>query len=691
MQTEYINQQHRFFPDVMSLGKKHSSTLGFMPEGGFIEHAGKRCIIIAHNDNELAGYLMFRIVSKSHRISIVHLCVKEEFRGKSVTTLLLNTLREKYENVYGYNGISLSCRKDYTHANSVWKKYGFTCRHTKRSRSIEENYLNIWWYDFNKPDLFSVVNQSSIKIKALLDANIIIKLRDENKELEPSQDPRALLADWLDDEVDYYYSPEILNEITRDKDTQRAVKTRAFLSNFVEAKFNVEKCKKIIGELKQYIPGVTENDQSDRTQLASAIASEASYFITFDLGILERKVEIENDFDIQIFTPQEFVLEIDELLNKEEYYPERLAGVTFHTIAKVSNSELDIYIDYFLAKSNSEKKTSFQNIVYAETANIQSSKVKVIKAGSHPIAFFGYEYSENILLVSFIRLADTEHKQTLYMQLISDFVNKAIKKGLSQIQIEESFLSENQEQILSRMGFDKSSGVWTKMIFDKMIASSSIAEIDIRFQRHPLIDRLNIVEEKERMQLLVAIERKLFPLKFLDLGIPCYIIPIKPHWAGQLFDPYISGSTLFGADEKRMWNYENVYYRSTRPITEVAPARILWYASTDKKTSRHQAIVASSYLDEVMTGKPKALYQQNKHYGIYEWRHIYDLCDKDIETPIRALRFSGTEVFQKPISLSSIREIFEKNGRPANTFASPVKVDNNIFNQIYQAGTRENR
>jgi hypothetical protein len=185
------------------------------------------------------------------------------------------------------------------------------------------------------------------------------------------------------------------------------------------------------------------------------------------------------------------------------------------------------------------------------------------------------------------------YKQTLFMQLVSDFINKAVKKRIAQIQIKEVFLSENQE------------------------------------------------------------------------------------------------ATLNGADEKRMWNYENVYYRSTRPIKEVAPARILWYASTDKKSSRKQAIIASSYLDEVMTDKPKILFQKNKHYGIYEWQNIYDLCNNNIENPIRALRFSGTEVFINLVKLSSIREIFIENGRPSNTFASPVRIDSNIFNQIYQAGVRE--
>jgi hypothetical protein len=44
-----------------------------------------------------------------------------------------------------------------------------------------------------------------------LDTNIIIKLRDNTDNFEPTQDPRSLLADWLVEEVDYYYAPEINN------------------------------------------------------------------------------------------------------------------------------------------------------------------------------------------------------------------------------------------------------------------------------------------------------------------------------------------------------------------------------------------------------------------------------------------------------------------------------------------------
>ena len=685
IQIEYIDQCHRLFQDVINLGKKHSSTLGFMPEGGFIDHAQRKCIIIAHNNTELIGYLMFRVVARFSHISIVHLCVEENHRRQKIPTKLLDALREKYQNIF--SGISLSCRADYANATKLWQSYGFVSRNKIRSRSIEENYLYKWWYDFNKPDLFSSIQEASLKVKALLDTNIILRLRDDDILQDSIQDPRPLLADWLAEEVDYFYASELLNEIIRDKNKDRAEKTRLFLRNFEVARVNIEDCKKIATELKAIITVDTDNDNSDRMLIATAIASKIPYFITFDNGILDKQEKLDEQYGIQALTPQEFIIEIDQLLNKEEYSPVKLSGATFHSIERVSNPELENYIDLFLAKSQSEKKAVFKNIVLAEVVKTKFAKVYVIKQENRAIAFFSYKYENSALTVSFLRLLDTNQKQTLFMQLISDFINKAITDNLSQIKIEENYLSEYQKLILERLGFCGHLTIWVKTLYNKLLNTSQLSELQIEKYAPEILREKNAEELKS---ILLNFEYKYFPLKISDLDIPSYVIPIKPYWAGQLFDMNISGATLYGADTNKLWNIENVYYRHTRPILEIAPARILWYASTNKKTSRSKSIIATSYLDEVMTGKPKLLFKKNKHYGVYEWANIFDLCKGDMDKNIRALRFSKTEVFNKPILLSVIRKIFIANGRKANSFASPVKVDSDIFTQIYLLGNGKN-
>ena len=87
-----------------------------------------------------------------------------------------------------------------------------------------------------------------------------------------------------------------------------------------------------------------------------------------------------------------------------------------------------------------------------------------------------------------------------------------------------------------------------------------------------------------------------------------------------------------------------------------------------------------------MTDKPKELFQKNKHYGIYEWKNIYELCNRNIEIPIRALRFGHTEVFSTPIGYQKIQAILISNNRKRNTFASPVKIGKDIFFEIYRSG-----
>lgn len=682
MQIEFINTTNRFFPDVMALGKKNSATLGFMPDGGFEDHANKNAIIIAHNDADLCGYLMFREVPRYSRVSIAHLCVNDEFRGQKVTNMLLDALRQKYHSKY--SGIALSCREDYATASKVWENYGFVSKGKVRSRSLDEHYLNKWWYDFCKPDLFSLAASNSTKVKALLDANIIVKLRDAASDYSPSEDPRGLLADWLTDETEFYFSPETYNEINRDEDLKRAEKTRSFLSAFIEERCDVEKQKQVANELKAIIKGYSDNDKSDRRQLATCIISDISYFITFDYGIIGKREIIEAQYDIQIFTPQEFIIVIDQLLNKEEYFPSLLRGVIRHSVSKIKTEELRKCIDLFIDHSSKEKRLTFENIVSSTISKPESTKTKVIKSDTEYLAFYAYTYQQNELTIHFLRLMHRRDSQTLFMQLIADFISKTIKRGISQIVIQEARLTNNYKSTLSRMGFKEQidSATWIKFLCNSIVSKSDLALA---------LENVNIetscvdLQSADDTQLL-DVECRLFPLKIWDIDIPCYIIPIKAFWAGHLFDANISGQTLFGAESDKLWNIENVYYRSTRPITEIAPARILWYVSNNKNTNRSKSIVATSYLDEVMTGKPKILYRNNRHYGIYEWQNIYELCEGNIEIDIRALKFSKTEVFDYPVRYNNIQQILKDNGRKGNSFASPVRVSKEIFNQIYKLG-----
>lgn len=677
MTIEFIDNTNKFLDDVKALGRKNSATLGFMPEGGFEDHARNKCIIIARQENELAGYLMYRVVSRYSRISIVHLCVVDAFRGKGVSTSLLNALKGKYEKLF--RGISLSCRKDFTHATAMWEKYGFTPIKEVRSRSFDENYLNTWWYDFHQPDLFS--NYESSKVKALLDTNIIVKLRDA-KDIapqNPTEDPRGLLADWLVDEAELCYAPEVYNEIIRDKNQQRADNTRSFLSNFTQIQLDVEEQRKIANELESIIHGNSENDISDRKQLASCIVAKLPYFITYDEGMLNKREEIEGKYSFQIYTPQEFIMQIDQLLHEDEYMPNRLKGVVFHSISKTSPKEVQQCVDKFWKQQSGEDKLSFNKLV-SEIINNQNGKLFTVKQIETIIAFYGIIDESNSITINFIRIANDGVSNSLFSQIVSDALMEGLKSGKSKIRLEERYITDNQRNILIKFGFiPQESGEFIKLAFNDVVSCDEIEQL-IKGKSVPIT-----IDKKDNN--LFNIERLLFPLKIKGLDIPNYVIPIKGYWAGQLFDYFIASEDLFGADPNRLWNLENVYYRHTRPITEKYPARILWYVSGNKEPyTRTKSIVATSYLIDVVTGKPKELFRQYQHYGIYEWSHIYELCEKNIDNNIRALKFCHTEVFENPVNYETVKGIFKNNGQKENTFASPVVVSESIYFDIYKLG-----
>lgn len=680
MKIEFINNNNRLFPNVKALGNKNSKTLGFMPDGGFDDYASKHSIIIAYDKQTLYGYLMYREVIRYNRVSIVHLCIDNKYRGQNIASKLLDALKQKYKPDYRYRGISLNCREDYEQASVIWRNYGFISQKSIRSRSFEEHYLGFWWYDFNRPDLFS--NVESSKIQALLDMNILIKLRDSEINHKPTEDPRPLMADWLIDETEYYYAPECLNEITRDKNRNRTCETRKFIkNNFVEAKCDIDKVKQLARELEIIISGDSDNDKSDRRQIATSIVAEMGYFITFDLGIISKRECIEKKYNIQIYTPTEFILKIDHLLHKEEYIPTLLKGVSSTTIKKIDETDLNICVNDFCINQLGESKLALKNLVYNAIADT-AENVVVIKNKNKILALYSYKFIDEILKISFVRLISDKTNQTMFMQIVSDFIDKAITRNLLKIQFQECITEKYQMSILLKYGFIKdSSNKLIKYVVNKVVDTESL-KLALRGLEISNIINFNSIDSYH----LLDIERIFFPLKIADIIIPCYIIPIKSLWAGNLFDYKISCCDIWGAQESKLWNIENIYFRHTHPINEKSPARILWYVSKDANSNnqRDGGIVATSYLDEVMTGKPKDLYLSSRHYGIYEWKDIYALCNKDIKKDIRALKFSRTEIFERAIPYNKIQEILHDNGRKKNTFTSPVDVGNSIFNQIYK-------
>lgn len=425
-------------------------------------------------------------------------------------------------------------------------------------------------------------------------------------------------------------------------------------------------------------------------QISECISGGLDYFITTDKNLLDHETELFEKYKIEVLSPTEFILNVDKLVNNINYNSTRLAGANYN-YRNPNAEEIDDIIESFLNCSKGEKKSELRNCLTKYIGDVEYSIIKIVQDTQGYKGIWLGKQTDVSIDIKLIRTSQDKLSSPLFNQLLNNIIGLCISREKREILIGEKYLNQDELSILEHYGFNETPNGWHKFVFNTITNTEKLLDVthnDLELEHlRKIYLKLNSTSSQELVHL---VERKLWPLKFDNLEIPTYIVPIKPYWASQLFDHIAANSMIFGSQPQLVWNRENIYYRSVNPVSEKAPSRILWYASSSKTVnSRSKSIVASSYLDGVLIDEAKKLFSRHKAYGIYKWSDIRKLAKEDIKHPIKALRFSDTEVFKKPVRLKRINEILIDNGRKENTFPSPLEVSNKIFIEIYKEGKNE--
>ncbi len=213
-----IDHNSKYLNDVIALGDANKSTLGLFPKEAYKESASKKWIIgaVDEDTNTLIGYLLFSTSRRKMLVSIVHLCVSAKCRGQGVAELLFKELKRITQD--GYLGIRVRCRVDYP-ANKLWPKLEFVAVGEMNGRGKKETRLTVWKYEYSHQSLFSYASlqNENAKVKVVIDANVFYQL--QSPEDPNSEESLPLLEPWLD--IDLCVTPEMLNEINRNKDEHK--------------------------------------------------------------------------------------------------------------------------------------------------------------------------------------------------------------------------------------------------------------------------------------------------------------------------------------------------------------------------------------------------------------------------------------------------------------------------------------
>jgi ribosomal protein S18 acetylase RimI-like enzyme len=673
--------------DIYKLWGANRATLGLMPKEAFVDSIKKNWLIVSQEGGFITAYLLFRYTNRNQTLSIVHLCVDKAFRGKGLSSKLVDKLVELYKS--SARGIKLSCRSDYLGAIEFWKRYNFQPKGIQASRGNNQNvHLIIWWFSFGKADLFSYMETD--KIKAVLDFNIIAKLRDLNINDDCYDEVAHLQNDYLVSDVEYFKTAETISEIFRDQNSERKSRSTAFVKNFPELNIDKPSINELENQLKGIIPGSSDNDRSDRRQIAEAILSGFPYFITLDEGILKNKKHIFNAYQLKVLKPSSLFLEIDVSTNAIDYFPNKLSGSNF-SIKKATADEIDLLSCVFLKNGDSEKKNDFSaciNFILKKAGTLL-----LINERNDQVALIGHYECEMELTVTLLRTKQYNLRQTIFMQNVYDLINYAIKKNKEYIIITDKFLTNIEVSILESYGFYTCENGYIRGICNKVCKVENLET-----QLAPLtgkIPQLKPVLSKFKEELsdtevtlnTYLLERLLWPFKLMNAEIDCFIVPIRPAYARELFDTKAAKQDLFGSQPQLIWNKENVYYRNLKPNIEKFPARILWYASQDGHSNRQMSLVCSSYLDEVIIGPAKDLFKRYDKFGVFSWeKNIKPLAKNDPNKHIKVLRFSNSEPFNHPVAYKKVKEILEVRNEKDNNFQSPLKIRASTFIELYCIG-----
>ena len=654
---------------IDELMKPNTRTIGFLPREVLRDHLNKGWVLGASTqDGRLIGYLLY--ASYPDRFRVVQLCVSREFRNKGVARQLIESLKMSATT---QKVIRLRCRRDFA-ANTLWRKFGFVSIDESPGRSKEGHLLTLWRYTLATDDQLALfrANISDAILDVAIDAQIFFDFdRQVSEVTKPS---KALVSDLFVDSVNLWYTDELLNDIDHhnNPDVRRASRERT--GQFTEAKYDPLSFEIFAESLKEILPSGKRNQRSDINHLAKAAASEVNVFVTRDRRLLKKAEEIEGLINLQVKSPTELILRLNELSDAQAYEPDRVSGLDFQW-RRLKSDELSAFpFSRFLngKEALGRLKTTVENLLVDPILH----ELEVLWSGDEPIALRCLTYgSPNMLTISLGRVANA-HKGSMVEQfLISDAIYRAMLQDREMVKFEASSLPVSLIQGLSEMGFTRSGDEFIRFCFVRDLdRSDAISEITNLAPQ---------VATNFHSMSKLELERACSPLIF-EVAQNYFLIPIRPGYALNLFDRQQSSQDMFGGNPNVLLRWSNVYYRTaTHHKMLKTPGRILWYESGNRKE-----IVGVSHLDKVVINTPKELFQRFKKHGTLEWKDLYEMCGRDITKELMVLQFSHTFPLKRPVRLAEIRAVFAEND-VGLSLQGPSRIPFDTFNRLFQLGYPE--
>ena len=658
---------------VDRLRKANGATLGFLPREALLAYLQKGWVLGAEcSDGSLAAYILF--ANRTRDVRVAHVCVCCELRGKGLARKLMERLAMDSRN-QRLLSLELHCRRDFD-ANAMWEKLGFIPWGEKPGRAKSGTTLTLWRRELAQSNQMQLVFDGAChgEIDVVMDAQVVFDLETPDDD-GPAAPSKALLSDFLTDELNLKITDETLVEIDRDDNDERRNRSRQEALRFQQVPYDDHSFRQIQVALEQVLPTTSDNDLSDVKQLAKAAASNATYFATRDKTLLSKFQAINELTGLHVRSPARIIVEINDRTAGVQG-AERISGSNVEW-RRLSTSELQSFESGTFLRER-ERKHHFEQILDVHLSQPQSSISEILRFADATVAIRVLSVDDDKALnVHLGRVTHRAHDRLVEPYFVMALVLKAAQTGAEMIVIAKDQVSDRLAPHYRDFGFVEHGESLVRFCIPAVLRRNEVLD-RMESLRPGSTSAFSGMEQGE-------LERRCSPLCLADFEQSFLIIPIRPGYAVNIVDFMRSADDLYGGDPSRLLRPDNVYYRSAGAFRNLEPpARILWYVSGDG------LIAGSSHLDSVEIGPAKDMFRKHQKQGTLDRRSVVQIAKGDPEGEVMALSFSDTHPFPRRVSLNEIREIYCDLG--IGTQFSPMSirtVSAEIFHELFKRGHGE--
>ena len=679
MKITAVDPESDLFVDAFDLYRRHKSTLGFMPVGGFEERASRGTLLCALDDAGLAGFVLYDLPGR--RISLRLLCVAERSRSDGVARALVEDLVARHP---GREGIRLRCRNDYE-AHRLWPHLDFEPVAESAGRSHAGDLLTTWWRDFNLPNLFDFVEHDpGARRRVALDTDVFLDLVEPNREgAKPSQ---GLLSDWVLDHARLGVTKELLQEIHNSADVESRETRRRQAATFerMDQASGAAAWESVATELLDALDGLalSDHDQRDVRHVARAIGAGAEWFASRDERLRRLLAGPGLALGISVIAPSDLV----QLLwsqSEHAYAPAQLEGTAYEWTSVGPNS-IEALARRFVGASEGFRQ--FREHLREVCSQPESWEVRVLApvSGGDPEGLLVSTEADDVLEVSVLRTRGVR-SPTIYRQLVALQRTRAVSAGLVAVKIGDRVGATGMADTFAAEGFVEVGSTYWAAPMRGILSASELGAMAGERTTLPTIvfdDATRDRQDWDRSPEMVdQVERLFAPLKIRSSGLATYLVPIQPHFAADLFDDDLSSQQLFDRPPSLGLSREQVFYTGSSTRLE-APARILWYVTKGGKAVGTGAVRACSRLEEVVRDRPLTLHRRFGHLGVWDTNAVLSAANG--RSKLTALRFSDTEAL-RPVELVRMEEIALQLGSKV-FLRAPTRISEHMFDRFYEEG-----